>query len=80
MTSGVELTFLSAYLGIVSDIDFPFLQDYSKNIYDVAWQKDCWWDKPVILYGDPKLKKDHPVVAFLAADGHAKSLAIYKEG
>ena len=32
------------------------------------------------MYGDSKLKRDHPVVAFLANDKHAKSLAIYKEG
>lgn len=34
----------------------------------------------MIVYGDSKLKRDHPVVAFLANDKHAKSLAIYKEG
>lgn len=56
------------------------LQDYSKNSYDVTWSQDCWWDKAVIVYGDSKLKRDHPVVAFLANDKHAKSLAIYKEG
>lgn len=59
---------------------FSFLQDYSKNTYNVAWQKDCWWDKPVVIYGDVNLKRDHPVVAFLAADKHAKSIAIYREG
>ncbi|BDA42767.1 probable dual specificity protein phosphatase 6 at N-terminal half [Coccomyxa sp. Obi] len=56
------------------------LLDYSKNSYDVSWSQDCWWDKAVIVYGDSKLKRDHPVVAFLANDKHAKSLAIYKEG
>ena len=58
----------------------PCPQDYSKNSYNVAWQRDCWWDKPVVIYGDANLKKDHPVVAYLAADKHAKSIAIYKEG
>jgi len=56
------------------------LQDYSKNQYDHQWSEDCWWDKHVIVYGDATLKKDHPVVAFLAQDNHAKSLGIYKEG
>ena len=56
------------------------LQDYSKNTYNVTWQRDCWWDKPVVIYGDATLKKDHPVVAYLAADKHAKSIAIYREG
>ncbi|GAB4815324.1 hypothetical protein N2152v2_002370 [Parachlorella kessleri] len=56
------------------------LLDYSKNQYDYQWSEDCWWDKHVIVYGDATLKKDHPVVAFLAHDNHAKSLSIYKEG
>lgn len=55
-------------------------QDYSKNTYDLAWSKDCWWDKPVVVYGAAGLKKDHPVVQFLARDNHAKTLAIYREG
>ncbi|EIE24571.1 phosphatases II [Coccomyxa subellipsoidea C-169] len=60
--------------------EFVKQHDYSKNSYDVSWSPDCWWDKAVIVYGDSKLKRDHPVVAFLANDKHAKSLAIYKEG
>lgn len=27
-----------------------------------------WWNRDVIVYGEAGLKKDHPVVAFLAAD------------
>lgn len=38
------------------------------------------WDKHVVIYGEPKLKKEHPVVAFLAADKHAKSINIYTDG
>ena len=56
------------------------VQDYSKNSYDVKWCEGCWWDKNVVLYGDAGFRKDHPVVAFLAKDGHAKGLAILKEG
>jgi len=55
-------------------------QDYSKNTYDLAWSKDCWWDRPVVVYGAAGLKKDHPVVQFLARDDHAKTLAVYREG
>ena len=56
------------------------VQDYSKNTYDVKWSEQCWWDKPVVIYGDAALKKDHPVVAYLAKDKHAKTIAILKEG
>lgn len=42
--------------------------DYSKAEYDLKWSADVWWNKDVIVYGDASLKKDHPVVAFLAAD------------
>ena len=40
----------------------------------------CRWNKPVIVYGDDKLRKDHPVVAFLAKEKRCSSLAIFKEG
>jgi dual specificity MAP kinase phosphatase len=56
------------------------LQDYSKNSYDMKWSDQCWWDRPVVVYGEAGLKKDHPVVAYLARDNHAKSLAVLKEG
>lgn len=52
-------------------------QDYSQS---GGWAADCWWNRHVICYGPPGLKKDHPLVAWLAADGHAKSLSIYKDG
>ena len=57
-----------------------YVQDYSKNAYDVKWSEQCWWDKPVVIYGDASLKRDHPVVAYLAKDNHAKNVAILKEG
>ena len=38
------------------------------------------WNKPVIVYGDEKMRKDHPVVAFLAKENRCASLGIYKEG
>ena len=38
------------------------------------------WNKPVIVYGDDKLRKDHPVVAFLAKEKRCSSLSIFKEG
>ena len=38
------------------------------------------WNKPVVIYGDDKLRKDHPVVAFLAKEGRCSSLSIYKDG
>ena len=38
------------------------------------------WNKPVIVYGDEKLRKDHPVVAFLAKEKRCSSLSIFKEG
>eukprot|EP00884_Botryococcus_braunii_P013251 jgi/Botrbrau1/21927/Bobra.0249s0051.1 len=56
------------------------LLDYSKNSYDVKWSPDCWWDKPVVVYGPANLKKDHPVVTFLAREGKCKILGVYKEG
>ncbi|KAL6767969.1 hypothetical protein ACKKBF_B37295 [Auxenochlorella protothecoides x Auxenochlorella symbiontica] len=56
------------------------LVDYSKNEYDVKWSTGCWWDKPVILFGPPALRKDHPVVAFLAKEGRARSLQYFPHG
>ena len=58
----------------------PCRADYSKNEYDVRWTGDCWWGKHVYVYGDASLKRDHPVVAFLSKDGHAKSLSVCREG
>jgi dual specificity MAP kinase phosphatase len=40
----------------------------------------CRWNKPVIVYGDEKLRKDHPAVAFLAKENRCASLGIFKEG
>ena len=38
------------------------------------------WDKHIVLYGEEKLKRDHPVAAFLAKDNHAKSVNVYPDG
>ncbi|KAL3135874.1 hypothetical protein ABBQ32_007430 [Trebouxia sp. C0010 RCD-2024] len=56
------------------------LLDYSGASYDQKWSKDCWWDKPLVVYGDANLDKSHPVVAFLAKEKRAKSVSIYKPG
>ncbi|KAI3430229.1 hypothetical protein D9Q98_004826 [Chlorella vulgaris] len=56
------------------------LLDYSKADYDQRWSADVWWNRDVIVYGEAGLKKDHPVVAFLAADKHARSIGLFKEG
>ena len=46
---------------------------------DLKWDP-CRWNKPVLVYGDDKLRKDHPVVAFLAREKRCASLGIYKAG
>lgn len=56
------------------------LLDYSGASYDQKWSKDCWWDKPVILYGDDTLDKSHPVAAFLVKEKRAKSVSVFKSG
>lgn len=43
------------------------LADYSKR-EDLKWGADVWWGKDVIVYGEAGLRRDHPVVAHLAAD------------
>jgi len=40
----------------------------------------CRWGKPVIVYGEPGIRKDHPVVKFLSHEGKCKSLSIYRPG
>lgn len=40
----------------------------------------CRWGKHVIVYGDAGLKKDNPVVEYLAKEGQCASLRYYKEG
>ncbi|KAL0049954.1 hypothetical protein WJX82_001575 [Trebouxia sp. C0006] len=56
------------------------LLDYSGASYDQKWSKDCWWDKPIILYGDDTLDKSHPVAAFLVKEKRAKSISVFKLG
>jgi hypothetical protein len=44
--------------------------DCSKSEYDLKWSVDVWVGRTVYVYGDAgALKKDHPVLAFLAANG-----------
>ncbi|KXZ47911.1 hypothetical protein GPECTOR_32g524 [Gonium pectorale] len=38
------------------------------------------WGRNVLVYGDSELRKDHPVVRFLAAQGKCASLHMYKDG
>lgn len=62
-------------------LSFPVLcrlppPDYSKNEYDVKWSADCWWGRDIIVYGDATLKKDHPVVAFLAKDKWVLTMSV----
>ena len=44
------------------------------------WDASRRWDKPLIIYGDAALDKNHPVVAFLAKEKRAKSVSLYKPG
>lgn len=55
------------------------LADYSQSSYALPWSQGCWWNKPVVVYGD-KLHKDHPVVQFLAREGRCARLAYFREG
>jgi len=34
----------------------------------VRWHADIWWNRDVYVYGPAGLKKDHPVLVFLAKD------------
>lgn len=56
------------------------LADYSQSSYAIKWSQDCWWGKPVIVYGPPGLAKDHPVITFLAQQGRCSALLYFKEG
>lgn len=56
------------------------LLDYSKASYDRNWSDSCWWDTHCILYGPEGLRKDHPVAAYLAKEGHARSVSVFKGG
>ncbi|EFN52440.1 hypothetical protein CHLNCDRAFT_138968 [Chlorella variabilis] len=56
------------------------LLDYSKCEYDLKWSTDVWWNKDCIVYGEAGLKRDHPVVAFLANEKRARSIAVFREG
>ena len=40
----------------------------------------CRWGKSVIVFGEEGLRKDHPVVKFLAEENKCKSLSIYRPG
>ncbi|KAG2450344.1 hypothetical protein HYH02_004849 [Chlamydomonas schloesseri] len=56
------------------------LADYSSASYNIKWSQDCWWGRNVLVYGEPGLKKDHPVIAFLARQGKCRNLHYYKDG
>lgn len=58
---------LAASLTVCADTDFCCFQD-------------CWWAKPVIVYGPPSLAKDHPVIKFLAEQQRCASVSYYKQG
>ena len=55
-------------------------QDYSQSEYDQRGSPDCWWARRVLVYGAPGLKRDHPVLEFLATDGHAAWVGYLREG
>jgi len=56
------------------------LQRHAAQVSAADPQHLCRWNKPVLVYGDDKLRKDHPVVAFLAREKRCASLGIYKAG
>ncbi|GFR47235.1 hypothetical protein Agub_g8919, partial [Astrephomene gubernaculifera] len=56
------------------------LADYSASSYNIKWSQDCWWGRNVLVYGDSGLKRDHPVIRFLATQGKCRSLHYYKDG
>eukprot|EP00198_Chlamydomonas_reinhardtii_P011653 XP_001700990.1 MAP kinase phosphatase 5 [Chlamydomonas reinhardtii] len=55
-------------------------KDYSSSSYNIKWSQDCWWGRNVLVYGEPGLKKDHPVIAFLSRQGKCRNLRYYKDG
>jgi len=57
-----------------------FLADYSKSSYDMVWKQGLWWGKDVFIYGEEGLKKDHPVIDFLAKENQCRSLRYYRHG
>lgn len=56
------------------------LLDYSQASYSLGWSQGCWWGRHVLVLGPEALKKDHPVIAYLAKEGKAASLHYFKEG
>eukprot|EP00879_Flechtneria_rotunda_P027734 GHRR01029724.1.p1 GENE.GHRR01029724.1~~GHRR01029724.1.p1 ORF type:complete len:223 (+),score=59.61 GHRR01029724.1:1121-1789(+) len=56
------------------------LADYSQSSYQLPWSQECWWGRPVIVYGPPNLNKDHPVIMFLVSEGRCTSVHYYKPG
>lgn len=55
-------------------------QDYSKAKYKTKWSQGVWWGKHILVYGDPDLKKSHPVVEFLVKEGQCKEISYHKAG
>lgn len=57
------------------------LLDYSRAAYDHQhWGEAAWWDKVCLIYGPEGLKKDHPVAQYLAAEGRARSVEVFRGG
>jgi dual specificity MAP kinase phosphatase len=57
------------------------LLDYSRAAYTHhVWSDACWWGKDCLLYGPPGLAHDHPVAAFLAREGCARSVRVLPDG
>ncbi|KAG2482605.1 hypothetical protein HYH03_018489 [Edaphochlamys debaryana] len=56
------------------------LADYSGSSYNIKWSQDCWWGRSVVVYGDPGLRRDHPVLRFLAGQARCRGLSYLKEG
>ncbi len=44
------------------------------------WVIASRWGRNVLVYGEEGLKRDHPVVRFLATQGKCRALNYYKDG
>lgn len=56
------------------------LLDYSQAEYHFPWSPDAYWGQPVVVYGEKGLKRDHPVISFLEAEGRAEWIGMYRDG
>jgi len=60
----------------VHDLRAQKLQDKENPSSEMVYR----WDKHVVIYGEEKLKRDHPAATFLAKDNHAKSVNVFADG